>query len=349
MRISVCLIVKNEEDVIGRCLESVKGFADEIVVVDTGSSDKTKKIVSKFTDKLYDFEWTDDFSAARNYAFSKAKCDYLFWLDADDIVMSEDAEKINNLKKSNESADTYMLKYYAGTDENGNPSFEFYRERLMKNCPLARFKGFIHECVPPFGRIVYSGIKVVHKKMRACSPTRNLDIFNNNIAKGVILDCREQYYYAKEFFYLGDYGKCVEELEKYLSRKNLYRADEWDALLSLFACSEKLGRKGGEKYLFSALEKFGPDSKTLCLLGDYYKKNLSPEKAENYYKMSLLCKDENNGFFHESKYDFIEPCLRLVALLFEIGEYREAKKYHELCKKRFPKNPSVMFNDKFFV
>ena len=141
MRISVCLIVKNEEDVIERCLESVKGFSDELIVVDTGSSDKTKEIVRKFTDKLYDFEWIDNFSAARNYAFSKAKCDYLFWLDADDIVMPEDAEKINNLKKSEESADTYMMKYYAGTDEKGNPSFEFYRERLMKNCPLARFKG----------------------------------------------------------------------------------------------------------------------------------------------------------------------------------------------------------------
>ena len=88
MRISVCLIVKNEEDVIERCLESVKGFSDELIVVDTGSSDKTKEIVRKFTDKLYDFEWIDNFSAARNYAFSKAKCDYLFWLDADDIVCS---------------------------------------------------------------------------------------------------------------------------------------------------------------------------------------------------------------------------------------------------------------------
>lgn len=348
MRISVCMIVKNEEDVIGRCLESVSGFADGIIVVDTGSTDKTKDVVRNFTDKLFNFEWTDDFSAARNYAFSKAECDYLFWLDADDVVMPEDVAKINELKKS-AAADTYMMKYYAGTDENGNPAFEFYRERLMKNCPLARFKGFIHECVPPFGKITYSDIKVVHKKTRACLPTRNLDIFKRNIAKGAILDSREQYYYAKEYFYLGDYKKCVEELEKYLSGKNLYRADEWDALLSLFICNEKLGRKNGEKYLFSALGKFGPDSKTLCLLGDYYKKNMSPEKAENYYKMSLLCKDGNNGFFREPKYDFIEPCLRLVALLFEKGEYSEAKKYHELCKMRFPENPSVVFNDKFFV
>ena len=99
MRISVCLIVKNEEEVIERCLKSVVGFADEIIVVDTGSSDQTKSIARKFPDKIYDFKWIDDFSAARNFAFSKAKCEYVFWLDADDVIMPEDGEKINGLKK----------------------------------------------------------------------------------------------------------------------------------------------------------------------------------------------------------------------------------------------------------
>lgn len=98
MKISVCLIVKNEENVIERCLESVTPFADEIIVADTGSDDKTKDIAKNFTDKIYDFEWTYDFSAARNYAFSKAEYDYLFWLDADDVISGEDVAKINELK-----------------------------------------------------------------------------------------------------------------------------------------------------------------------------------------------------------------------------------------------------------
>ncbi len=349
MRISVCLIVKNEEEVIERCLKSVVGFADEIIVVDTGSSDETKSIARKFTDKIYDFKWIDDFSAARNFAFSKAKCEYVFWLDADDVIMPEDGEKINGLKKEEFPADTYMMKYYAGADENGNPVFEFYRERLLKNCAAARFKGFVHECIAPFGKIRYSEIKVVHKKLRAAPPTRNLDIYEKNIRKGVVLNEREQYYYAKEFFYLGKYETCIIELEKYLSMKNLYRADEWDAMLTCFFCYEKTGKRGGEKYLFSALEKFGPHPKTLCLLGDYYKKNLCPKIAENYYKMSLACKNGEGCFFHESKYDFIEPCLRLVALCFERGDYAEAKDYHELCKKKCPENASVIYNDKFFA
>ena len=68
--ISLCMIVKNEEKKLERCLSSYAPLMDEIIVVDTGSTDKTKEIASRFTDKIYDFEWINDFSAARNFAFS---------------------------------------------------------------------------------------------------------------------------------------------------------------------------------------------------------------------------------------------------------------------------------------
>lgn len=84
--ISLCMIVKNEEDVLERCLRSAEGVADEIIIADTGSTDQTKEIARRCGAKVYDFVWKDDFAAARNFAFSKATCDYLFWLDADDVV-----------------------------------------------------------------------------------------------------------------------------------------------------------------------------------------------------------------------------------------------------------------------
>ena len=83
--ISLCMIVKTEELVLGRCLDSVKKLVDEIVIVDTGSTDNTKNIAKEYTDKIYDFIWNDDFSAARNYSFSKGTKDFILWLDADDI------------------------------------------------------------------------------------------------------------------------------------------------------------------------------------------------------------------------------------------------------------------------
>ncbi|MDD2208634.1 MAG: glycosyltransferase, partial [Bacilli bacterium] len=67
---SLCMIVKNEEKNIENCLKSCHQLFDEIIIVDTGSTDQTKKIVSKYTDKIYDFKWINDFSAARNYSFS---------------------------------------------------------------------------------------------------------------------------------------------------------------------------------------------------------------------------------------------------------------------------------------
>ena len=133
IEISLCMIVRNEENVLGRCLQCAQSFADEIIVVDTGSTDGTKTIAENFTKKVFDFPWTDDFAAARNYSFSKATRDYIMWLDADDVVRPEDQEKILQLKKDlDPSVDVVMMKYLAGFDELGNPTFVYDRERLLR-------------------------------------------------------------------------------------------------------------------------------------------------------------------------------------------------------------------------
>ncbi|MGR5962053.1 glycosyltransferase family 2 protein [Bacillus paranthracis] len=91
---SACLIVKNEEDMLGKCLQSLRGYIDDIVVVDTGSTDMTKEIAKEFTDKVYDFKWMNDFAVARNFATSKASGEWILAIDADECVDGE------NLKKS---------------------------------------------------------------------------------------------------------------------------------------------------------------------------------------------------------------------------------------------------------
>ncbi len=92
------MIVKNEEITLERCLNCGEDFVDEIIIVDTGSTDKTKEIAKKFTDKIYDFEWLQDFAAARNFSFSKATKEYIFYLDADDIILEEDQKKLKKIK-----------------------------------------------------------------------------------------------------------------------------------------------------------------------------------------------------------------------------------------------------------
>ena len=98
---SLCMIVKNEAAVLGRCLNSVgTALFDEIIIADTGSDDQTKAVAAAYTNKIYDFIWKDDFAEARNFAFSKATCDYIMWLDADDVIAPKDLEQLLDFKAS---------------------------------------------------------------------------------------------------------------------------------------------------------------------------------------------------------------------------------------------------------
>jgi glycosyltransferase involved in cell wall biosynthesis len=94
MKVSLTMIVRDEEKNISACLQSVAGLFDEIVVVDTGSTDRTREIAREFGAKVFDFAWVDDFAAARNEALARATGDYAFWLDADDVVDPPERAKL---------------------------------------------------------------------------------------------------------------------------------------------------------------------------------------------------------------------------------------------------------------
>ena len=144
--ISLCMIVKNEEYYIDNCLKSIYDIVDEIIIVDTGSTDKTKEIVSKYTNKIYDFKWINDFAAARNFSFSKATCNYIMWLDADDVLYESDREKLKEYKKTldDTKVPASMIYDYA-FDRNGNVTLALRRNRIIKNDHKDHWVGFVHE------------------------------------------------------------------------------------------------------------------------------------------------------------------------------------------------------------
>lgn len=92
-RLSVCMIVKDEEELLPRCLDSVRGLADEIIIVDTGSSDRTKEIATKYTNQVFDYTWSNDFSAARNESIRHATGKWILIMDADEYLSVEDQDK----------------------------------------------------------------------------------------------------------------------------------------------------------------------------------------------------------------------------------------------------------------
>lgn len=99
LQVSVCIIAKNEEKYIEQCLKSVLQYGFEIIVVDTGSSDRTKELAEKYTDKVFDFEWCSDFSMARNFCAGKASNDWILVIDCDEKIQMLDVDRLEELIK----------------------------------------------------------------------------------------------------------------------------------------------------------------------------------------------------------------------------------------------------------
>ena len=134
--ISICMIVKNESKVLEKSLESIKDYNFEIIIVDTGSSDNTKEIARKYTDKVYDFKWCNDFSQARNFSISKAANDFVLVLDADEVIIDIDLKEIEKLiNKNSEKVGRIIIKneYY----RDGNKfTYKEYVNRLFNKIYL---------------------------------------------------------------------------------------------------------------------------------------------------------------------------------------------------------------------
>jgi len=144
--LSLCMIVKNEEKVLKRCLDSVYGIVDEIVIVDTGSTDSTKEIALKYVDQVYEFEWTNSFADARNYAQKRANGEWILVLDADEYVDRESLQQlITILKNSKEDIDGYDVTIYNFMGTYGERVLQHNSTRIYRNAPNISYYRSIHE------------------------------------------------------------------------------------------------------------------------------------------------------------------------------------------------------------
>ncbi|MFZ5595903.1 MAG: glycosyltransferase [Bacillota bacterium] len=142
--ITLAMIVRNEEAKLARCLESVRGAVDEIVIVDTGSSDRTLEIAGKYTDKVYSCSWTGDFSAARNYSLDRAESQWILCLDADEELDMSHGD-LRTLVKNCNGPEAFFLPLHNKIDETPGSYNRYLVLRLFKKSSDYRFRGKIHE------------------------------------------------------------------------------------------------------------------------------------------------------------------------------------------------------------
>jgi len=241
------------------------------VVVDTGSTDRTKEIARRYGAAVYDFEWIDDFAAARNFAFSKATKDYILWLDADDVLLPEDGRRLGELKRTLDPAfNTVTMPYVLATDESGKPTFTLRRNRLVKRSCHFRWIGPVHEYLEVRGPVFHSDVRVTHAKEKAWSD-RNLRIYRARLARGEDFSPRDLYYFANELRDHGLYDEARETYGRFLDTGRGWVEDNIQASLKLADCCRRLNDEQTE---FQALCRSflydRPRGECCYLLGEYF-------------------------------------------------------------------------------
>jgi glycosyltransferase involved in cell wall biosynthesis len=196
---SLAMIVRDEAQVLAHCLNSLAPIADEIVIVDTGSRDATKQVAARYTKKLYDFPWRDDFAAARNFMMAQASCDYVLLADADELFSDTATAELAALKSTLCDENAVITQY-----EDARNGFVSPRVRLLRRNANFVWNHPIHERVNLREPILYSDILIRHPKSRAGLSSNRIAILRNMLDSGypfdleLALNCWLDAYRAKD-------------------------------------------------------------------------------------------------------------------------------------------------------
>ena len=287
--ISLCMIVKNEEVVLARCLDSLKGLMDEIIIVDTGSTDRTKEIALKYTDKVYDFKWCDDFSAARNYASSFACCDYIYTADADEVLDEENRKAFMQLKQVLMPEIDIVQMMYSGQYES-NTVYNFneeYRAKLFKRIRAFEFKNPIHECLRTEPIVFDSDIRIFHRP-HGLHTDRDIAIFEKHFGKedSPVISYELARMYAKELYISGtdkQFIGAIDIFEKLLKREGC-TADKLQYACIILSHAYRIMGQEDKFFKYAMKVVLSESCSEICMeLGDYYKEKGDLEEAHLWY------------------------------------------------------------------
>lgn len=325
------MIVKNEEKLLEQCLNSIKDIADEIIIVDTGSTDKTKEICKKFGEenakffdvKFFDFKWTEDFSAARNESLKHATKDWILVLDADEILQDEDMEKIKN---SVENAGkgvagfaleqrSYVENFFEGAVQNDSDfelvnDYPFYISnflvRLFKNRIGLYFRHKVHELVED---------SIEEKKLKY----EKTDVVIHHFGS------------------LKDWNYVKERAEEYskIIQKQLEEEPE-NARYNYQAARMHLGKNDFSNALkhFEKTVKINPNYKLVFSeIAKIYLQMNDKNRAIEYFKKSVKFNPENPS-----------PANNLAVVYMSIGKFEQARKIFEEALKKNPDNDALKYN-----
>lgn len=360
-QLSVCMIVKDEEELLPRCLESVRGIADEIIIVDTGSTDKTKEIASIYTDQVYEYTWSNDFSAARNESISHATGSWILILDADEYLSTDDHDKwlafLHNEKPLEYLAYTLPIINFTGDKDYEDEISTSPVTRLFPNFKGIYFERPIHEQLTrgENGELFhkkldlniyhtgYQNLRVDEKNKHE----RNMQIFKHMQQSGEMSEydwftLGNQYRYAKEEL------KALECYE--LAIKDAGANTVWypHCLVGLITLYYKQNRIADSwKWTESRLSEYSEFADYHAIRGVHYETLGFFDNAIACYLKAietaeLRARNNKEIWLVDPMYSFDMPVQQLIEVYFRINDNQKAVYWLSKLLNKNKKNPTVL-------
>lgn len=341
--LSLAMIVKDVEKTLERCLEGFKQCVDEIVIVDTGSIDRTVEIAKKYTDNIYHFKWVDDFSAARNFSFEKCTKDFICWVDGDDYILPEDIKKIRELDYSDK--EMILCDYIYTHDEFGADKSVVPRERIIKRSLGLKWEQEIHEYILLINGYYISNIKTHHDKQHGTSE-RNLKILERIVQKNP--SSRNLFYLGKEYIDFNRIDDAIIYLSKFLGCTDSFWENVYQAHYKLANCYLQKGDETKFKeHIFESIKIEDRQAEPFYFLGLYYMNKSQWDKAIQWYELCTRIerpKDLLSSYLPEY-YTWL-PNLNLSVCYSAIGEIQKAYDCNKKVLKYRPKDSRAINNER---
>lgn len=325
------MIVKNEEKVLARCLDSIADLMDEIIIVDTGSTDRTKEIASRYTDLLYDFKWTGNFSDARNFSFSKATKEYIYCADADEVLDEENRKRFKILK-TGLLPEIEIVQMYYSNQLSFNTIYNYdeeLRPKLFKRLRQFVWENAIHEAVR-LEPLVYESDIVIKHCPTSNHKARDLQAFERLTKDGVRLNKRLHNLYAKELYISGEMEDFIKAFAFFAtSIDDIDRsADEILEACCICAKASHISNRSLDFFKFTTKAiASGSCSEICCELGDYYRETNDLEEACIWYYNAAFETESALSLKHHTSI----PLNALAECYDKLGIPEEADRYRQMA------------------
>ncbi|REK56577.1 MAG: glycosyltransferase [Thermobacillus sp.] len=350
-RVSLCIVVKDDEDNLDRCLRSAEGIADEIIVVDAGGGGRTAEVAAAHGARVFRFDWNDDWSAARNDAFAQATMDYILWLDADDVIEREDRFKLLELlKQIPPDVDSVLMDHHLVWQENGRPLLSRKRHRLVRRACGFRWEGAGHERLQVTGKTLRSDIGISRRASKDADD-RRLELYARLLEKGADLGPRDLLGYAIGLADHGRHDEAIPWFEKFLAADQGSPDERAEAHMRLAACYGAAGdRKKQQRMLLDLFSLMMPPPEALCQLGTSFLEEGKHRQAVFWFEAAVRYREEEpdaGGWIDHPSRTWL-PHLQLSVCYDRLGDIDKAHACNEEAAKYRPDHPSVLYNRAYF-